>query len=465
MIRARPSLAAWPHRRSLLAGLPIRTFVTVVTCAAMLCGCAVYHRKPLRETPDLAPAPALSIPASRLAIAGLKPAPLDVAKGLTETNIVTLAVVNNPQLKAARLAAGVARAQLFAAGLLPDPQITGGLSRSSMLTGYSAGLAEDIGALLTRGVAEDAARAHLQQVRLNILWQEWQVGARARQLFIESRELARLCHVLDARRQLLARLYRADLGALHQGDATISGITADVIAFKSAETAYRRVELKDNKIRHALDALLGLEPDVSLLLRGNLGGNPLSLVQFHSAIASLPHRRPDLLALQAGYHSAEEKLREAILGQFPLIGAGVTKTRSAEDGISSIGFNVTLTLPFFNRNQGAIAVARASRAQLRQVYEAHLDATTGEADRIWTAAGIMRRQFRSLSMQLTGFVREASAARKSFANGTLSLRDYALLEGNVLAIKAQIIHLHASLRIAQTALATILALPPAERRS
>lgn len=428
----------------------------------LVSGCAVYHSKPLQENSNLALTPVLSIRASRLALAGLKPAPLDVVRGLTETNIVSLAVVNNPRLKAARLAAGVARAQLFAAGLLPDPQIAGGLSRSSLLTGYNASLGEDIGALLTHGASEDAAKAHLHKVQLDILWQEWQVGARARQLFIESRELARLRQVLAARRQLVARLYHADLRALHRGAATIGGITADVIAVGSVETADRRIELKDNAIRHVLDALLGLAPEVRLRLRGGSREGRLSLAQYRSAIATLPHRRPDLLALQAGYQSAQAHLRAAILAQFPLIGAGVTKTRSAEDGISSVGFNVTLTLPLFNRNQGAIALARASRAQLREAYEAHLDRAIGEADRIWSAVVIMHRQYRHLRLEFAGYVQASAAAKKSLAGGILSLRAYTRLEDNALAIRAQLIRLHAALQMAQAALTTILGLPPAD---
>jgi outer membrane protein TolC len=387
---------------------------------------------------------------------------LDPAKGLTETNIVSLAVVNNPQLKAARLAVGVASAQLLAAGLLPDPVIAGGLSSSSMLTGYSVSLAEDIGALLRQGAAEEAAKARLQQVRLDILWQEWQVGARARELFIQSQELASLCPVLGARRRLLARLYRADLEALHHGDAAISGVTRDFIAFKSADAAYRRFELKDNKVHHALNALLGLAPEVSLRLRGNPHLRRVSLAHYRSAIVDLPRRRPDLLALRAGYHSAEARLREAVLAQFPLIGAGVSKARSAGDGISSIGLNVTLTLPLFNRNQGAIAVARATRAKLFQAYEAHLDAATGEADKVWTAIAIMHRQLRNLTLQLADFARTAAVARRSFVAGTLSLADFARLEDNVLTTRAQIIRLRASLEIARTALATILVLPPTD---
>jgi outer membrane protein TolC len=39
-------------------------------------------------------------------------------------DIATIAVLHNPDLKAARAKVGVARAQAFAAGLLPDPQLS-----------------------------------------------------------------------------------------------------------------------------------------------------------------------------------------------------------------------------------------------------------------------------------------------------------------------------------------------------
>ncbi|MGH8290919.1 MAG: hypothetical protein ACREV7_18220 [Steroidobacteraceae bacterium] len=102
---------------------------------------------------------------------GLAPESLDPGKGLTETNVVTLAVIDNPRLQAARLEAGVARAQLLEAGLLPNPHISGGLSKSSFLTGYRSTLAEDIQALISRRDDRSAAKAHLEQVNLDILWQ------------------------------------------------------------------------------------------------------------------------------------------------------------------------------------------------------------------------------------------------------------------------------------------------------
>jgi hypothetical protein len=56
------------------------------------------------------------VPASDLEVPGLKPESFDPAKGLTETNVVTLAVVDNPRMRAVRQQAGVAQAQLLEAG-------------------------------------------------------------------------------------------------------------------------------------------------------------------------------------------------------------------------------------------------------------------------------------------------------------------------------------------------------------
>ncbi|MGH8290999.1 MAG: TolC family protein [Steroidobacteraceae bacterium] len=432
---------------------------TVAGCAALLSGCAIYHSKPLPTGPDLTRAPRLTVPVSKLGVPGLEPQPLDPAKGLTETNVITLAVVDNPRLKALRRQAGLARVQLLEAGLLPDPQLSGGLSKSSFFTGYSAALAEDIQALITRGAAQGAARAHLEQVNLYILWQEWQVAEQARALYIETEALGELRGVLDERRKLLARLYHQDEASLKLHDVTVSDVTSEFIAWNSVEVAWRAFELQENTTRHALDELLGLAPGVRLRLRAAPSAQPVTAAQYRSALAALPRRRPDLLALQAGYHSEEERLREAILAQFPLISAGVEKAREPDDNIQAIGFNVTLTLPLFSRNRGPIAVGRASRAYLYQAYQASLDETTNQVDQVWKAVRIMQRQLKALDGRLSELERAAAAAHESLQHGNLSLVDYARVDSNALATEAQAIQLRASLEQAQAVLATLLALP------
>jgi outer membrane protein, heavy metal efflux system len=431
----------------------------MVGCASFLAGCAIYHSKPLPTGPDLTRSPALKVSARELGVPGLAPQPFDPAKGFTDTNIITLAVVDNPLLKAARLQAGIADAQLLQAGLLPDPQISGGLSKSTFFTGYGATLSEDIQTLITRGAAKGAAGAHVKQVNLDILWQEWQVAEQARELYIQAYALAELRSVLNEHCKLLARVYRENEVSLSRGEVTVNEVTADFVAWNSAEAEWRAFELRENTTRHALDELLGLAPDVELRLRGSPSEHSVTTAEYQAALIALPRRRPDLLALQAGYHSEEEHLREAILAQFPLLNAGVTKSRSAEEGIRSIGFNVTLTLPIFNRNRGPVAVGRASRAYLYQAYQANLDETTSQVDQVWKAVGIMRAQLDTLAAQREGLERAAAAAKESLGRGNLRLADYVRLQSNALATRAEEIQLRASLEQAQAALAMLLALP------
>lgn len=437
-----------------------RYIAVPAACAALLWGCATYHSQPLPAAPDLTRFPPLTAPAASFAVPGLRPEPFDPARGLGETNIMTLAVADDPQLEAERLRAGVARAQLLQAGLLPDPQLSGGMSWSAVRTGYDAALAEDIQALVTREAARRAAAAHVGQVSLEILWREWQVAERARELYIRIAALDALRSVLDERRRLLGTLCRREQASLVRGEVTTADVTADFDACRAAEADWRSFELEDNQARHALDELLGLEPGVRLRLRKRAAmQRALSVSEYGEALAALPHRRPDLLALQAGYRSQEEKLREAILAQFPLVSAGIGKARSAEEGVQTFGFDVTLTLPVFDRNRGAIAIGRASRAYLRQSYQARLDDAESQADQIRAAAAIMRRQLGELEARLSDIERAATAARASLGRGELGLAAYAHVQSNFLAAQAEVIRLRASLEQAQSALGLLLALP------
>ncbi len=97
--------------------------------------------------------------------------------------------------------------------------------------------------------------------------------------------------------------------------------------------------------------------------------NPLPTLA--EATADLEHRRPDLLALRAGYESQEARVRAAVQAQFPRIEIGLTGARDT-DGVRTAGFGVVLGLPVFDRQQGEIARQRATRRQLGEEYAARL---------------------------------------------------------------------------------------------
>ena len=422
-------------------------------------GCTLYHPKPLPSKPNLVSVEALRTPAAHFGLPGLTPAPLDPHTGFTAVNLMELAVAGDPQLRATRARAGVADAQLFAAGLLPDPQISAGWSQSPVRTGYSIGLMEDVRALLTMQAAEQAAGAHVRQVNLEILWQEWQVAERARMLFVRAQESRHLRAVLAPKRRLLAALLARDDRELASGDMTAAAVAAELAEWNAAQSQWQALALEANRTWHAIDGLLGLRPGARLRLCGTAASPVLSRRRFLAALTSLPRRRPDLLALRAGYESAEEELRAQILRQFPLIGAGVQKARSAEEGIQTTGFNVTLTLPLFNRNRGAIAIARASREYLYQVYQSRLDAAVNQADQLYDAGRIMRRQLHAANAHLVRLERAGKAARASFERGELDLASYTAVAGNVASARMRVISLRASVAQATSALGMLLALP------
>ncbi|MHB1022038.1 MAG: TolC family protein [Acidobacteriaceae bacterium] len=424
----------------------------------LLSGCATYHPVPLPTAPDLAKAPSLTLSAREFWLPGLKPHPFP-KDGLDETAVITLAVFDNPDLKAARLQAGVASAQLLQAGLLPDPQVSTGFGNSALHYGYDVGLSEDIQALMTRGAARAAASAQQQQVHLDILWQEWQVAEKARELFIQARADHALQQVLTANRDLLANRYQQDELALRKGNVTLSTVAADLTVLTDADTSLRQVQLDANLTRHQLNQLLGLRPEVQLPLIDEGRSQPVSQAQFQAAVAALPHRRVDLLALAAGYQSQEQSVRQAVLAQFPALSAGVNKARDPVEGVNSVGLNVSLTLPLFNRNRGQIAVQRATRAVLRQTYQARLDQAAGDADQVWSSAVILRHQLQALDAALPVLQKSAAAAEQSFRQNNLDAGLYVSVKSTLFAKQAEAIRLRAALDNAQSALRTLLGLP------
>ena len=89
------------------------------------------------------------------------------------------------------------------------------------------------------------------------------------------------------------------------------------------------------------------------------------------------HNRLDLLALQAGYNSQEIQLHQAILGQFPHFNVGIYPGQDNTSN-SYFGTNISFDIPLFNRNQGAIAIAKATREQLYLEYIARLHSTQSD---------------------------------------------------------------------------------------
>ena len=426
-----------------------------------LAGCASYAPKPLPERIDLPrSASAISVDAASLPFRDLATHVFDPANGLDMTEVAMLAVANNPQLRQMRDELGIARAQAFAAGLLPDPQLglasdhpTNGTAGNT--NGFSVNPGYDITALLLRSSRVGAANANLRRVNLELLWQEWQVVGRARLLFARLRAQQALLDQARAERKLLAERYRSSHAALAEGDVSLAVASADLAALQQVERRSNELERSRLQDHAKLDRLLGLAADAPLDLVGEPMAAPIDAQRLRADLEQRLRQRPDLRALRAGYRSQEEKFRGAVLAQFPALNIGLTRARDTS-GLYSVGFGLSLSLPIFNANRGNIAIARATRRKLYDEYRDRVDNATGEVAVALKNLPLLQAQLRrSLrgEAELDTVARRAEAA---YLAGNLAAPDYVRLQTAALDKRSEVIELKEALMEQRIALETLL---------
>ncbi len=395
------------------------------TTLLLLCACAHYRPLPLEPDPGVLAAPVASVleaQSTTIRRSWLEPVALDFSAPLTPDAIATLAVLNNPDLKAQRVRAGVADAQVFAAGLLPDPSISLGANKviagPDPLLDLASAIALDINALRTRGVTREQARAHASQVRLDLAWAEWQTAGQAR---IQAVRVVGLSGVVtaagksrDSAQSLLQRTERAAA----RGDVSGGRLQSARLAALSAADTLRGAESGLAAAKAELNKLLGLPPGTELQPAEAPLPPPPPPVQSLFAIAR--DNRSDLQALRAGYAAQEAAVHKAVLDQFPALNLSINANRDSA-GNSLFGPTVDFTLPLWNRNRGGIAVERATRAALKAEYEARLSQTRADIAAAEAGIEVAFRQLADARQGLSEIRRYAQAARRAADRGDLSL--------------------------------------------
>jgi outer membrane protein TolC len=432
----------------------------VLLLGAVLAGCASYQPLPL-DTDARAPAiPAdIRIDVADMPLPELRRHPFDPSNGLDMTEVAMLAVANNPDLKLARDERGIARAQAFAAGLLPDPvlELTGGFPFSGPDTdsAFRLGLAYDLRSLLTHSAATQAAEASARRIDLDLLWKEWQVVSKARELFIRDNYQRQALVLLAQEHQRLAQRHAWMVDAQRRGDITLSALAADLVAMQSVERRINDLQRRHAATDQALDLLLGLSPRAALDLAGSPAIAPVSETAVKRALAQLPHRRPDLLALEAGYQSEEARYRKAILEQFPAFDVGFVRARDT-GGTNTLGFGISMTLPVFNRNQGNIAIEQATRQRLHDEYAARLQRARADVERILRDQAFLQASRHDLEGAIALAAQARDAARVARTHGDLSGAGYAQIETAWIDDRLNLLAVDRTLLEQQAALQTLL---------
>ncbi len=344
-----------------------------------LSGCAEY--KPLPIKPEIVEArlspPTLKTIQSQAKVIRhpiLKPVLFDEIDGLSPQEAAILAVLVNPSLRTERDRHALASSQLLQAGLLPNPQLSYSLSSPSggstqgTFNAFGLGLQWNVIALISRSAKIDVANYKLEEVDLAIAWQEWQIAQAARVAVYRLVILSQQVELSLAMHKRLQENLKSVNHAVNESLLTGLDLAAARTALNTANLRLQGFQKQVREQKLLLNRAMGLPPETDIKLQLNIElSDNVKTVSYEELAKGIENHRLDLMAFRKGYESQESSVRVAIKKQFPKIQIGLTHARDNSE-LYTVGFGVSITLPIFNRNQGKIAIAQATRQQLFDEY-------------------------------------------------------------------------------------------------
>ena len=158
-------------------------------------------------------------------------------------------------------------------------------------------------------------------------------------------------------------------------------------------------------------------------------------------------------SLWPGYKTSEG-VEPDLLAQFPLLSLGVSGGHDTSD-VRTLGPQITMDLPIFDRNQGNIALERATRQQLHDEFGARLAAARGEVQSLLADQALLLEQYSGKQAQLAELDRSAHSADAAFRGGDLDERSYIDLVTARNAKQQEVLAMEQSLLQQQVAIATL----------
>lgn len=367
----------------------------------MLAGCQSYQSKPLdlaahrdawlARTPGDEPVRAFAEQLAAQSAGSGEPTRFELSDGLSLAEAEVVALVFNPDLRLARLQAGVTAATAEHAGLWDDPQF--GVDVLSMVEGGSNPFMITPGLSFTipisgrleaeKARAKAAARAELTRVAE----QEWQTRIEVRRAWLtwsaaelKAEQTERLLGSIESLVSSTTRL--ADAGEIVRTEAAL--FTLERASQRQALLRYRG---EAAEAEQELRTLLGLSPAAPIKLVPTVAviDDSDSLSAYAAAERSLT-----LARLRDEYEVAEQTLRREVREQYPDLTIG--PLAEFDRGDTLLGFSLSLPIPFLNANKQGIAEAHAERELARAAFETAYERLVGSLSATRVRLDTLREQ-------------------------------------------------------------------------
>ncbi len=426
---------------------------------AVLAGCATFHNRPLVPENTLA-----AFDARRLDSAETRHA---VEASLRHSVVSwppprwTLALLTPVALHySAVLAAAEAHARAVSAGIqvaseYPNPQFsfTPGYNTSSPAGEspwiFDYALSFPIPTAGRRAAAIRQARALSTAADFDVAGAAWQVRNRLRSrlldLYAAGQQMALLRQQAADQRET-SNLLQARYAS---GEISAPAWLEARSAYQAIQYALASAKTRETTARAALAAALGMP---AAALQGMhfafneftrpLGVAPKAAVQRNALL-----NRADILAALARYAASQYALQREIARQYPSlqIGPGFRW----DQGQDKWSLGISISLPVFNHNQGAVAAAEARRREAAAQFEVVQNRVIAQVTQAIAAYGGARDSL-SLAMQAADSAAQAAqAVTAQFKAGETDA--LALFFARQTALRSALAHLKALIR-AQTAL-------------
>jgi cobalt-zinc-cadmium efflux system outer membrane protein len=342
----------------------------LIGVAALLC-CATpgYSEEQGLEVPKLEP----SIPAGQLA----EPVPLPPIETATSTILTLveaerLATGSHPAMREAAAQVRALGGKWVQVGLRPNPTIgyagneIGDEGRAGQQGGFVGQEFVTAGKLgLNRSVVfneQQAAEQRLQRTQLQVL-------TTVRKYYFEALAAERSMALAQQLSEIAGKSVAVSEQRLKALDIPKTALLQSQIESESASLLEQQASERHEAAWRRLASVVGAPTDQSMSLEDVLA-RPLPELDYAAARERLKSESPELAELRFAVERARAEVGRASAGRIPNVSAqaGVQHDNATSDTIANL--QVSIPLPVFDRNQGAIAQACSELTAAQAALEA-----------------------------------------------------------------------------------------------
>jgi outer membrane protein, heavy metal efflux system len=309
----------------------------------------------------------------------------DPAHGASSSDLVRRALQSNAELAAARLDLERGRARLRQAGLRPNPTVdfeqttgrfTGSWGDQATTIGFALPL--EIGGQHGRRI--ELAQAELAATEAEIADRERRLVGAVRAAYAEALAALRELQITEGLNNLDLQTSSVVEARFTEGESAALEVNLLRVEVERLRSRRAFIEGKLQAAVLSLKRLTGMAPDESLRLREDLRepGLPEPPPSLESAVEFALRQRPDLRLARLNERAAQAGLRLARAQAAP--GVTVSAKYSSDRSITdlpaplipfpdrsrTLSFGVSVELPLFKRNQGAISEAETAITQVQR---------------------------------------------------------------------------------------------------